>query len=102
MHYNGSWGTVCDEGFDMEDAFVVCRQLFSTFPANFKLGSYFGRGTFPVVLDDLQCSGTETHLQDCLHRGLGEHRPKCNKGNEAGVVCLGKSTCSRKLVRKIR
>ncbi|XP_065829979.1 uncharacterized protein [Oscarella lobularis] len=88
VHYNGSWGTVCDEGFDMEDAFVVCRQLFSTFPANFKLGSYFGRGTFPVVLDDLQCSGTETHLQDCLHRGLGEHRPKCNKGNEAGVVCL--------------
>ncbi|XP_065830172.1 uncharacterized protein [Oscarella lobularis] len=88
VYYNGSWGTVCEEGFGMEEAFVVCRQLFSTFPANYKFGSFFGRGTGPVVLDDLRCSGNETHLQDCLHRGLGEHRSQCNNENEAGVVCL--------------
>ena len=93
VYYNGSWGTVCEEGFGMEEAFVVCRQLFSTFPANYKFGSFFGRGTGPVVLDDLRCSGNETHLQDCLHRGLGEHRSQCNNENEAGVVCLGKSMC---------
>ena len=49
------------------------------------VASHFGEGTGPILLDNLQCTGTETRLIDCPHNGVGMHN--CFPGEDAGVVC---------------
>ena len=42
-------------------------------------------GTGQIVLDDLDCTGNESRLIDCPHRGLGRH--DCDHTDDAGVRC---------------
>ena len=81
----GSWGTICDDGWGLSDANVVCKQLgyASAMKAHGK--SYFGEGTGRIWLDDLACMGNETNIGECLHRGWGSH--DCTHKQDAGVVC---------------
>ncbi|KAK3755458.1 hypothetical protein QZH41_020511 [Actinostola sp. cb2023] len=53
------WGTVCHDGFGMNDAKVACRQLGFT-----KVVGYwaYGRGSGKVWLDTMGCSGSESSL----------------------------------------
>ena len=43
-------------------------------------------GTGQIVLDNLQCTGTESRLVDCPNNGLGIHN--CVHSEDAGVRCL--------------
>ena len=69
LHFNGSWGTVCDDGWDLQDAEVVCRQLSCGGAVSAPGRARFGRGLGPVALDDVKCVGTEARLWQCLHGG---------------------------------
>ena len=50
----------------------------------------FGRGDGTIFLDQVVCSGNESRLFDCRHRGVGVHSTSCTPGGDAGVVCPGK------------
>ena len=86
VFHNRQWGTVCDDGWDITDANVVCRQLNYTGATSAPGQASFGQGTGPIHYDDVACTGSETRLADCPHPGIGIHN--CFHGEDAGVVCM--------------
>ena len=85
VFYNGIWGTVCDDSWDINDAKVACRQLGYAYAVRALQGSDIPDGTGQIWLDDLKCNGSEQNLISCSHSGLGNEN--CGHGEDAGVEC---------------
>ncbi|XP_067672345.1 neurotrypsin-like [Haliotis asinina] len=82
VYYSGSWGTVCDDNFDIKAATVVCRQLgYRT------AESYNTRlpGQGKIWLDQVTCRGTEASIVSCSRNPFGSH--DCSHKEDVSVVC---------------
>lgn len=85
VNFNGQWGTICDDFWDMNDAIVVCRQRGYRLAIRKSTRAEFGRGVGPIWLDNVECSGNEQSIVQCSHNGWGDHN--CLHSEDAGVVC---------------
>lgn len=84
----GRWGTVCDDGWDLRDTAVVCRELGCGGPRQSDpTAGRFGWGAGPIWLDDVRCTGTEAALADCPAAPWGKHN--CAHNEDVGVTCAG-------------
>ena len=87
VYYSNTWGTVCHNGWSLNDAAVVCRELGFPGAVSSSCCAAFGQGTGPAWLDEVGCTGSETSLSSCSHRGWG--RISCSHREDAGVNCQG-------------
>ncbi|XP_025103080.1 deleted in malignant brain tumors 1 protein-like [Pomacea canaliculata] len=84
--YDGTWSTVCDDGFGQREALVACRMLgFNSTTAEAVGTAKYGAGSGRILFDDLRCVGNETSLAQCEHWGLYTHN--CEHLEDVGVMC---------------
>ncbi|NXR21030.1 CD6 protein, partial [Cinclus mexicanus] len=83
LEQEGTWGTVCDDGWDIPDADVVCRQLQCGHAVRAHGNAAFGRGHGPILRDEVGCEGHEGDLWECP----AELEHDCSHKEDAGVVC---------------
>ncbi|XP_078333709.1 neurotrypsin-like [Crassostrea virginica] len=95
VYYNGTWGTICDDGWDEKDTAVACQSLgFSSQDAEWMCCANFSEGTGPILLDDVGCLGTEYDIEHCAHGGWGMHN--CVHREDVSIRCS--PTASLRLV----
>ena len=92
VYHNGTWGTVCGDDWDLQDATVVCRQL-GYFNATAAVGpARFSSGSSPILFSEVACVGNESTITECDHHSTGGHN--CSHNQDVGVVCEGQLVCS--------
>ena len=99
FHYG--YGGICDDGFSIEEANVVCKQLgFSLGAKEAAINSRFGSGEdMPILLDELDCDGSENDILGCRFDPWTKN--DCSKKEWAGVVCKTEAAeCHRDEVMK--
>ena len=89
IYYNDRWGTICNIGWDTNDATVVCHQLGFHGDAEAIPNSIFGVGSqsTSIWLTNVLCTGTEDYVADCPHNSWGNNN--CHHYQDVGVICTG-------------
>ena len=85
VYHGGQWGTICEDGWDINDAHVICRQLGFPSATQAFHGAKHGQGSGQIWIDSLDCSGYELRIDECNHDGWGNH--DCGHNEDASVEC---------------
>ena len=63
MFRSGQWQTICDDGWDLNDANVACRQLGYGYAIRAVTNALFGQGTGGQWKASFSCRGSESRLE---------------------------------------
>ncbi|XP_060603472.1 neurotrypsin-like [Ruditapes philippinarum] len=82
---NGTWGTICDRYVYDYEADAIC-QMFGLESYSFYHNAYYGEGSGPVYIDELNCYFGQEHINECQY--VTEHT--CQHRNDVSVMCYDK------------
>ena len=84
---NSRWGSVCNNGWGINESHVVCKELGysrALLTADYRS---FGRGGGPIKISGVSCHGDETLLTKCTNTSsIGE----CTHTKDVAIVCESK------------
>jgi deleted-in-malignant-brain-tumors protein 1 len=86
IQYQGTWGVVCDDYWDISDAHVICRMLGYK-AAEIAIRYIEGETTRRMLMRYVGCSGKEKSIAECAHLGWWSTTYSCSNKELAGVVC---------------
>lgn len=91
VYRDGVWGTICSHGWTYWDADLFCQYLGypGAYPHAFATDAYFGEGTGPILLAELDCTAESPDIFHCPSQ-KEKASSGCAHGNDAGVVCIPK------------
>lgn len=85
------WGTVCNYGWNILDAALVCHQLGLTLDPddwNLERSQIPNAGTNEdIILSNVQCNEEDIDIAGCKAEGVGEFENSCTHDNDVGVKC---------------
>ncbi|XP_017580445.2 scavenger receptor cysteine-rich type 1 protein M130 [Pygocentrus nattereri] len=85
VNVTGQWGSVCNDGWNITNAEVVCRELGCGKPVGANGSASFGKGSGPIYLINVRCSGPENIITECSHNKV--QKRNCSHDEDAGVTC---------------
>ncbi|XP_008698978.1 Fc receptor-like protein 2 [Ursus maritimus] len=86
VEQDGRWGTVCDDGWDMKDVAVVCRELGCGAAKHTPAGVLYpplAEEDQSVFIQVALCEGTEDALAECERVEAFD----CDHSEDAGAAC---------------
>ena len=84
VQIRGEWGTVCDDGWDLKDANVVCSSL--GFNNALEITKMYGPGSGNIWLTNVGCLGNEDSILQCEHAIVASY-DSCFNSHDVGIRC---------------
>ena len=87
------WGTVCSDGFDRNDANVVCKYLgrpgVEEVYSAADIQNIQSAQDSPIWLSDLECTGHEDNPFTCSQKVM-KHHTNCHHNQDVAIRCSSK------------
>lgn len=85
VYWAEQWGTISDEGFDINDGHTICKFIGFIGAEEVYGGAHFGEGSGSVWMSNMECMGNESSPYACRQSKIGPQ--DSTHQHDAGVKC---------------